>query len=86
MKAANYDKMFKSGQIPICATRFTLHIYEDEWSSICELVKAHSDIETGGDLFGVWETNDTAVIKLVLGAGENCRRTAVSFIQVVMFM
>ena len=38
-------------------------------------------METGGDLFGLWSTDNAAVVHLVLGPGEHSRRTTTSFFQ-----
>ena len=39
------------------------------------------NIETGGDLFGLWIDKHTAVVQFVLGPGQCCRRTSVTFCQ-----
>ena len=39
------------------------------------------EIETGGELFGLWIDKHTAVVQFVLGPGQYCRRTPVSFFQ-----
>ena len=45
------------------------------------LVQQKQHIETGGDLFGVWQNELTAVVQFVLGPGKKCRRTTSSFFQ-----
>ena len=48
---------------------------------MCTEVYRHQNIETGGNLFGLWTTSGSAVIRLILGPGKNCRRTTTSFHQ-----
>ena len=60
---------------------YTVHIYADEAGLISEWTLEHSNIETGGDIFGLWLTTNEVVIQAVLGPGQNCRRTATSFFQ-----
>ena len=61
---------------------FQVYINKGEWDQICDWVLKHSDIETGGDLFGLWLDEQTAVVQFVLGPGKDCRRTTTSFFQV----
>ena len=61
---------------------FKVYINEGEWYQICKWVLKHENIETGGDLFGLWLDEHTAVVQFVLGPGEKCRRTTTSFFQV----
>ena len=35
----------------------------------------------GGDLFGLWIDEHTAVVQFVIGPGKKCRRTKTSFFQ-----
>lgn len=60
---------------------FKVYINEGERKRIEEWVKLKPDIETGGDLFGLWLDNDTAVVQFALGPGEGCSRTETSFFQ-----
>ncbi|XP_031572853.1 uncharacterized protein LOC116306870 [Actinia tenebrosa] len=60
---------------------FKLLIYESEYREIQAWTLKHQDRETGGDLFGLWADDCTAVVQLVLGPGEHCRRTSTSFYQ-----
>ena len=41
---------------------------------------------TGGNLFGLWKNCGSAVIQVVLGPGEHCKRTRTSFQQDVGYM
>jgi hypothetical protein len=60
---------------------FTLHIFASEFKEIEEFVSKYPNIETGGDLFGLWKANGDPVVQLLIGPGQNCRRTSVSFHQ-----
>ena len=63
---------------------FKVYINEGERYQIRDWVLNDKvqNVETGGDLFGLWLDEQTAVVQFVLGPGENCRRTATSFFQV----
>ena len=65
---------------------FTVAIYANEYKQICAWVLRNQTLETGGDLFGLWFDDHTAVIQLVVGPGENCQRTAMSFYQDVEYL
>jgi len=65
---------------------FTVAIYANEYKQICAWVLKHQSLETGGDLFGLWSDDHSAVIQLVLGPGRNCRRAAHSFYQDVAYL
>ena len=60
---------------------YTVHIYESEAKRISKWTLRYPNIETGGDLFGLWLNANEIVIQAVLGPGQNCRRTATSFFQ-----
>ncbi|XP_062505918.1 uncharacterized protein LOC134182522 [Corticium candelabrum] len=60
---------------------FKVVIPNGELAQIKEWVREYPSIETGGDLFGLWSTANTAVVQLVLGPGENSRRTSMSYYQ-----
>ena len=64
----------------------TVYIYEDELNFLKWLVLQKPDIETGGDLFGLWQDESTAVVQLILGPGEKCKRTTTSFYQDVSYL
>ena len=61
---------------------FKVYINQGERDQIYNWVSKHKDIETGGDLFGLWLDEQTAVVQFVLGPGKDCRRTTTSFFQV----
>ena len=67
-------------------TTFDVHINEGEMYQIQEWVSKHKNIETGGDLFGLWLDDHTAVVQFVLGPGKKCRRTTTSFFQDVEYL
>ena len=60
---------------------YTVHIYEDEATRISKWTLQYPNIETGGDLFGLWLNENEVVIQAVLGPGKNSRRTTTSFFQ-----
>ena len=66
--------------------KFKVVIYANEYRQICAWVLQHGYLETGGDLFGLWKDDHTAVIQLVLGPGKNCRRASASFYQDVHYL
>ena len=66
--------------------RFTVYINEGEKHQIHEWVKRWPNTETGGDLFGAWIDDHTAVVQFVLGPGNNCHRTGASFYQDVDYL
>ena len=66
--------------------KFKVVIYEDDYKELCAWVLKKPDIETGGDLFGLWSDKRTAVIQLVLGPGKDCRRTSTSFYQDIDYL
>jgi hypothetical protein len=53
---------------------------------MCVDVYRHQHIETGGNLFGLWRNSGSAVIHVVLGPGQGCRRTDTSFHQDMEYM
>ena len=65
---------------------FTVAIYADEYKQMCAWVLKNLSLETGGDLFGLWSEDGTAVIQLVLGPGQGCRREVHSFYQDVPYL
>ena len=67
-------------------TSFEVYINEGEMYQINQWVFKHKNIETGGDLFGLWLDDHTAVVQFVLGPGKNCRRTTTSFFQDVQYL
>ena len=65
---------------------FEVVIYEEDYKELCAWVLRKPNIETGGDLFGLWADKHKAVIQLALGPGKGCRRTSVSFYQDVKYL
>ena len=60
---------------------FKIFINEGEMGQIKKWTLMKDEIETGGDLFGLWIDKHTAVVQFVLGPGQCCKRTPVSFFQ-----
>ena len=58
-----------------------MFIYESEINFLTWLVLQNPINETGGDLFGLWHNERTAVVQFILGPGKKCRRTTTSFIK-----
>ena len=65
---------------------FNVVIYESDYKQLCAWVLKKTNIETGGDLFGLWADKHTAVIQFVVGPGQNCRRSSVSFYQDISYL
>ncbi|XP_028402840.1 uncharacterized protein LOC114525641 [Dendronephthya gigantea] len=65
---------------------FTVYMYEQEIRFLEWLVLRRQNIETGGDLFGLWQSEDTVIVQLVIGPGEGCSRTQTSFHQDVDYL
>ena len=60
---------------------YTVHIYESEATLLSKWTLQYPNIETGGDLFGLWLNANEVVIQAAIGPGQNCRRTRTSFLQ-----
>ena len=65
---------------------FNVVIYESDYKQLCTWVLKKTNIETGGDLFGLWADKHTAVIQFVAGPGQNCQRSSVSFYQDINYL
>ena len=65
---------------------FKVYMFEEDRQMMEKLVLRYPDVETGGDLFGLWTTEGDAVLHIVLGPGKNCRRTEVSFHQDIPYL
>ena len=61
--------------------KLKVYIYQSELAKIKNWVLLHKDIETGGDLFGLWIDSHTAVVQFALGPGKNCNRYETAFFQ-----
>ena len=64
-----------------CREPLTVSIYAEEATLISNWTLQYPTIETGGDLFGLWESESNVVVQLVLGPGKKSRRTRTSFFQ-----
>ena len=70
-----------------CSQRdFKVYLFEEDQKMMEDLVLRCPDIETGGDLFGLWTTEGDVVLHIVLGPGQGCKRTDVSFYQDIPYL
>jgi len=65
---------------------FKVYLFEEDQKMMEDLVLRCPDIETGGDLFGLWTTEGDVVLHIVLGPGQGCKRTDVSFYQDIPYL
>ena len=65
---------------------FKVFMFEEDYQMMVSLVLQYPDLETGGDLFGLWTTNGDAVLHVILGPGQNCKRTGASFYQDIAYL
>ncbi|PFX11384.1 hypothetical protein AWC38_SpisGene24917, partial [Stylophora pistillata] len=65
---------------------FKVYLFQDDCEMMRELVLRHPNVETGGDLFGLWTSDGDAVLHMVLGPGQNCKRTPTSFYQDIPYL
>ncbi|KAL9972642.1 hypothetical protein ACROYT_G018990 [Oculina patagonica] len=65
---------------------FKIYLFEEDRRIMEDLVLRYKDVETGGDLFGLWTTEGDAVLHIVLGPGQDCKRTDVSFYQDIPYL
>lgn len=68
------------------ANDLKVYMFEEDIAMVQKLVLHYPDVETGGDLFGLWTTEGDAVLHIVLGPGKNCSRTDVSFNQDIPYL
>lgn len=61
--------------------KYKLLIYKEDEQFLKNTTLLHLNIETGGDLFGLWQDDTTAVLRIAIGPGLNCRRTPTAFYQ-----
>ena len=61
-------------------------MFINDYNAMCAEVYRHQHIETGGNLFGLWTTSGSAIIHVMLGPGQNCKRTSTSFHQDLEYM
>ena len=61
-------------------------MFKNDYDTLRTEVYKHPQSETGGNLFGQWTTSGSAVIHVVLGPGQHCRRTDTSFEQDMAYM
>ena len=65
---------------------FVAYVYENDYKEIRKLVKHYPNIETGGDLFGLWKDERTVIIQQFIGPGKKCERTTTSFHQDIDYL
>ncbi len=65
---------------------FITYVYEEDYKEIQKLVQRFPNIQTGGDLFGLWKDEETVIIQQFIGPGKNCRRTTTSFYQDIEYL
>ena len=75
-------------QIEFACNQRDLKVYicPDDLEMMRDLVLHFPHLETGGDLFGLWTNEGDAVIHVVLGPGQACKRTDVSFYQDIPYL
>ena len=56
-------------------------IYPEDKEFLRDSTMCYENIETGGDLFGLWKNENEVVVQLVTGPGKYCRRTTTAFFQ-----
>ena len=61
-------------------------MFKEDYQMMVKLVLEYPNLETGGDLFGLWTSDGDAVLHAVLGPGRNCKRTGASFYQDVPYL
>ncbi|CAB4028828.1 Hypothetical predicted protein [Paramuricea clavata] len=61
--------------------RVTMLIYPADKEFIRNSTLNYPNIETGGDLFGLWQSESEVVVQLATGPGQNCHRTQTAFFQ-----
>ena len=70
--------------------KFTVFIRANDIKRIFSWVMKHPNLETGGDVFGLWEKSHNSFenilhIHYIIGPGQLCRRTTFSFHQDVIY-
>lgn len=63
-----------------------VYLFQEDSEMMKDLVLRYPNVETGGDLFGLWTSDGDAVLHMVLGPGKNCKRTATSFYQDIPYL
>lgn len=61
-------------------------MFQEDLEMMSKLVLRYPNVETGGDLFGLWTSEGDAVLHIVLGPGKDCSRTDVSFNQDIPYL
>lgn len=81
LRGQQYQKEFAVNR-----QHFKVFMFEEDLQMMAGLVLKYPNLETGGDLFGLWTTNGDAVLHVILGPGQNCKRTGASFYQDIAYL
>lgn len=63
-----------------------IFIHKSELLKIKEFVSQYPDLETGGDFFGLWKQDGTAIIQFIIGPGDKTKRSSTSFYQDIDYL
>ena len=74
------------GDFALSNRDFNVFMFKEDYQMMEKLVLEYPNLETGGDLFGLWTSDGDAVLHAVLGPGRNCKRTGASFYQDVPYL
>lgn len=80
------DTLIYRSEFTVNREDFKVFIFEEDYQIMANLVLKYPNLETGGDLFGLWTTSGNAMLHVVLGPGQHCRRTGASFYQDVSYL
>ena len=85
---SEYNSWWQGMQTEFTCNQRDLKVYicKDDLEMMQDLVLRYQHLETGGDLFGLWTNEGDAVIHVVLGPGQGCKRTNVSFYQDIPYL
>ena len=65
---------------------FVMYVFKEDFNRITKWVLQYPNLETGGTLFGLWKNKRNLIAHFVLGPGECCKRTNVSFFQDISYL
>ena len=69
---------------------FAVYMFQADYERVQSWVNEYPDLETGGDLFGLWTSQGRGglnpLIHIVLGPGAGCKRTKYSFHQHIPYL
>eukprot|EP00211_Chloroparvula_japonica_P006374 CAMPEP_0119124848 /NCGR_PEP_ID=MMETSP1310-20130426/4335_1 /TAXON_ID=464262 /ORGANISM="Genus nov. species nov., Strain RCC2339" /LENGTH=417 /DNA_ID=CAMNT_0007114855 /DNA_START=47 /DNA_END=1300 /DNA_ORIENTATION=- len=58
-----------------------IRFFRKDYKNICAWTQSYTNIETGGDLYGLWDNAGNPTVFLATGPGKNCRREVACFFQ-----